>query len=288
MKKLCLMGLLIASCSGNVDDGTIDPPKNEHPDVAEARRSLPTALELHTKVISRSCSPAGGVCHNGKEYPDLRTTGSMIAALSKPCNRDRFLDEPEMVFDGCEPAADELVVGDGSSEWRSLIAYLGPEEYDEQTFTSFRHLKTEAQAPRYMDRTPARIVRNGETIVNLPSNLQLGSGSSDGKIVDVFNLEYASIRALGYVKGGDPNGNGVFGASDGWAEIMPGKPEKSYLWARITGTVPGTRMPLANAPLTGPEYVAIICWIETADDDPDARDLIDYTSCNYARDPSGF
>jgi hypothetical protein len=286
VKKICVSFLLLAACGGKP---TIEPPPGgEHQSVRVARQTLPTALELHATVISRSCSPSGGVCHNGKEYPDLRTVGSMIAALAKPCNRDRFLDEPSMVFDGCEPLADELVVGSGSDEWRSLIAYLGPEEFDEQTFQSFRHVKTEKQAPRYMDRTPARIVRNGEAIVTLPANLSLGSGAKDGRIVDVFNLDYASIRALGYVQGGDPNGNGIFGAGQPWQLIAPGHPDRSYLVGRITGSVPGTRMPLANAALTAAEYVAIICWIETLDEDPDPHDRIAYDDCNFAKDPTAY
>ena len=285
MKRLSATFLMLAACGGS---GSIDPPENEHPSVTQARQSLPTALDLQTAVISCFCLPTGGVCHNGREYPDLSTVGSLIAALEKPCNRDRFLDEPEAVFDGCEQRADELVVGSGASEWRSLISYLGPEEIDQETFTSFRHLKTEKTAPRYMDRTPARIVRNGESIVTLPSNLLLGSGSNDGRIVDVFNLEYASIRALGYVRGGDPNGNGQFGADEPWQLIAPGHPDRSYLLGRIVGEVPGSRMPLANAPLTDAEYVAIVCWIETIDDEPDAHDRIDYDACNFAKHPVSY
>lgn len=285
MKKLALSGfvLSIAACGGEPSP----PPAGVHPAVAEARRSLPTALELHSEVISRSCSPTGGVCHNGREYPDLRTVGSLIAALEKPCNRDRF-DQPEAIFDGCEPAADELVVGEGAGEWRSLIGYLGPEEYDQAKLTSYRHLVTAEPTPRLMDRTPARIVRNGETLVNLPANLMIGSGTKAGRILDTYNLDYASIRALGYVQGGDPNGNGVFGAAEPWLLVAPGHPDRSYLIGRITGGVPGSRMPLANHPLTDAEYVAIICWIETLGAEPGAHSPIDYDACGFAKDPKSY
>src|SRR5687767_14597567 len=112
----------------------------EHPDVQVARQTLKTVLDLHSDVITRSCSPNGGVCHNGKEEPDLRTPGSLLSVLSKPCNTDRF-DEPYMVFDGCEREADELVITMPAGEFRSRIAYLGPEEFDNEVFTSFRHLR---------------------------------------------------------------------------------------------------------------------------------------------------
>jgi hypothetical protein len=263
-------------------------PEEEAPSVKQARQTLPTALELHSTVISRSCSPSGGVCHNGREYPDLRTAGSLIAALSKPCNKDRFFDEPESIFDGCEPEADELVVGSGGDEWRTKVGYLGPEEYDQITYTSFRHLVLKEQAPRLMNRTPARIVRNGETLVNLPSNLMIDAATNAGSIVDTYNLDYASIRALGYVRGGDPNGNGVFGSTEPWLLVAPGHPDRSYLLGRIIGAVPGSRMPLANAPLTDAEYVAIVCWIETMSDSPAPTDAIDYDSCRFAKNPQSY
>jgi hypothetical protein len=287
MKKLMTSTflLLIAACD---QEPQLVPPGEEHPAVTQARQSLPTVLELHSTVISRSCSPTGGVCHNGREYPDLRTVGSLIAALEKPCNKDRFFDEPESIFDGCEPEADELVVGDGANEWRTKIGYLGPEEYDQITYTSFRHLVVAEEAPRLMNRAPARIVRNGETLVNLPSNLLLDAAKNAGSIVDTYNLDYASIRSLGYVRGGDPNGNGAFGASEPWQLVAPGHPDRSYLLGRIIGGVPGSRMPLANDPLTDAEYVAIVCWIETLGAEPSAHDAIDYDACRFAKDPQSY
>ncbi len=276
----------LLSCGGATVEPP-DPPGGEAPAVTEARATLPTVLELHANVISRSCSPTGGVCHNGREYPDLRTVGSLLSALSKPCNRDRF-DEPEAMFDGCEPDADELVVGAGASEWRTRIGYLGPEEYDENTGTTFRHLRLAGEAPRGFDREAARIVRGGETLVELPANLLIGGGSKEGSIVDTYNIPYSSVRALAFVQGGDPNNNGTYGAEEPWRLLAPGHPDRSYLVGRITGQVPGSRMPLANHPLTDAEYVAIICWIETLGPDPGAHDAIDYDACRFAKDPTSY
>lgn len=277
-------------CGGNDPLVPIDPNQppveTEHPAVAEARRNLSTVLDLHTTVIARSCSPTGGVCHNGKEYPDMRTAGALINTLSKPCNPDRF-DEPEKMFDGCEPVADELVIM-GSSEWRAKIGYLGPEEYDDSRQTTYRHLRLEHAPDRTFDRVTARIMRGNETLVSLPSNVLVNKDESEGRILDTYLLDYASVRALAQVRGGDPNENGVFGASQPWEVIAPGHADRSYLVGRITGLVPGTRMPLANHPLLDAEYVAIICWIETMSADPDAHDRIDYDACQFAKNPISY
>jgi hypothetical protein len=130
-------------------------------------RRISTLVDLHAEVFARSCSPAPGACHDGKEYPDLHTPRNLIDAIDMPCNAARIV-----LFDGC--------AGD-------------------------------------------------------------------------------------------------------WREIVPGRPDRSYLVGRITGTVPGTRMPLANAPLSKPEYDAILCWIagltsrEATADDP-----IDYDRCPWS------
>lgn len=290
MKKLAPILLIVAGCEGTtVDQEPLPPPvvETEHPSVVEARNNLVTVLDLHTTVISRSCGPTGGVCHNGKEYPDLRTTGSLIAALSKPCNKDRF-DEPGAIFDGCEVEADELVVTDGPNEWITKIGYLGPEEFDDTRQTTYRHLKLADAAPRFMDRPEAIIRRNGQTFVRLPSNLFVEESSKDGRILDTFMLEYTSVQALLQVRSGDPNGNGIFGASQPWETIAPGHPDRSYLIGRITGTVPGTRMPLANHPLLDSEYIALICWIETMGPEPAPRDAIDYDNCQFAKNPISY
>ena len=61
-------------------------------------------------------------------------------------------------------------------------------------------------------------------------------------------------------------------------------------WGRITGTVPGSRMPLANGPITNPQYIALACWIEGLADqsDPQATDAIEYTSCDFAANPVDY
>jgi len=296
MRKLALISTLLAigsfGCGGSdpLTREPVDPQQpgpTENPNVTKARTELKTVFDLHTTVIARSCSPAGGVCHNGKEYPDLRTAGAMINSLNKPCNSDRF-DEPHNIFDGCEPEADELVITGITPEWRTRIASLGLEEFDEGRGTTIRRLKLESAPPQGIDRQAAKIVRGAQQFVNLPANLLIEAGKKEGRILDTFNLDYASVRALAQVKGGDPNGNGTFGAAQPWEVIAPGHTDRSYLLGRITGEVPGTRMPLANHPLSDAEYIALFCWVETMSAEPGAHDAIDYNNCSFAKNPRSY
>ena len=96
------------------------------------------------------------------------------------------------------------------------------------------------------------------------------------------------------VVGGDPNFNGVWGASAPPEErakmIVPGSLERSYLWRRILGDVPGDPMPIANGPVTNPQMLALDCWIEglAEGDAVDPHGAIDYRSCSFAEDPPLF
>jgi len=100
---LGLVTLLGMGCRESIDynQGRIDfdPDRPEVPEaqeitpydgddetVLEAQRRFPTGLDLHQKVIWRTCTPNGGVCHNAKEYPDLRTPANLASAFEAPCN----------------------------------------------------------------------------------------------------------------------------------------------------------------------------------------------------------
>lgn len=277
-----LLATLSASCGE--DRGSDAGPDGElHPWAIQAQNEIPDLLTLHTKVISRTCAPNGGVCHNGKEYPDLHTPGNLLTSVSNPCNRD-LTAQPEKVFDGCEPEADTLESGD----FRTRIGWIGVDVYDPLTGQVRRPIRLEHAPDEDLRGERARFERKGDLVVRVPGNLWVEAGSKEGYLSDLYLLEYSDYLALSTLVGGDPNGNGVFGAEDPWAEIAPGRPEKSYLWARITGTVPGTRMPLANRPISNAEYVAIACWIETLGSDPGVEQAIDYDGCWYARDPGDY
>jgi len=120
--------------------------------------------------------------------------------------------------------------------------------------------------------------RPGETV------LEVRVTTGDGFVAELIDV---SLRT---VIGGDPNRNGTWGADNPPAThgqlVAPGSVTKSYLWGRLTATVPGSRMPLANQPLSNADYVALACWIEQTARGPTAVDtLIDYDQCEYARAP---
>src|SRR5687767_7933220 len=78
--------------------------------VREAQEQLATGYDLHAKVVYRTCSPNGGVCHNNKEYPDLRTPANLLASIEAPCNVQP--GSWDAVYDRCERAGDRLKMGD--------------------------------------------------------------------------------------------------------------------------------------------------------------------------------
>jgi hypothetical protein len=140
---------------------------------------------------------------------------------------------------------------------------------------------------------------DGHVVLNPPPDwrveIALVSGSAEADVTvapeQPFLIEFID-SAIATIVGGDPNRNGVFGADLGEARregrlVYPGKIEQSYIWGRITATVPGSRMPLANDPLTNAAYAAIACWIEGLSEGatPKAGDPIDYDSCAYAKAP---
>ena len=86
--------------------GAVAPYTGDDPVVLEAQARFPTGLDLHVKVITRTCSPTEGVCHNTKEYPDLHTAANFLAAIEAPCNVQPGTREG--VFDRCERPGDRF------------------------------------------------------------------------------------------------------------------------------------------------------------------------------------
>src|SRR5688572_15545410 len=55
-------------------------------DVVGAQLTYPTGLDLHRKLLIRTCSGTNVVCHNQKEYPHLHTPPTFVASIGSPCN----------------------------------------------------------------------------------------------------------------------------------------------------------------------------------------------------------
>lgn len=274
------------------ETGTEPAPDDGKEFVEEAKKEFPTYLDLHEKVITRTCTPFQNVCHNNKEYPDLRTPQAMLGMIGSPCNLD--VEDPLKTYNGCEPAADVLrFTSGGNLGWETKVAYV--------SFSSDAMGVVTSAVLQLADPIPA-----GMLDPMLPESVEFlrttGTGMiTVGQVTDAvtYAAGVSALQVTGYdmldgavhslieddLREGDPNRDGVLGAEEEHLqELKAGDPWGSYLLQRLQGNVPGSPMPLANQPLSASEVVAIACWIEGADvpggDSPYAT--IDYDGCQYA------
>ncbi|WNG39683.1 hypothetical protein F0U61_42925 [Archangium violaceum] len=286
-------------------------------DVLAAQLVYPTGIDLHRKLVMRTCSGSNGVCHNQKEYPDLHTPGTFVASINAPCNVQS--GNPTGVFDRCERLGDRFRFAEQSFReieigWFELIP--GETQLDNgarpDAGTVGLHLYLHDPVPVKEDRLTATgtFIR---TFVNDQGNVQDLAFASYNTTWWVLGDDrrhlFAQVNenqrdtveglvASGIVQG-DQNRNGTYGArvpGNTVPLIKPGKPEESYLVARLRGymldqTVPGTRMPLANQPPNVPDMLALMCFIEGLDSNAAQWSLsssIDYNKCTYSKNPSAL
>ncbi len=297
--------------------GTATPYTGSDPLVLEAQSRYRTGLDLHRKLVLRSCGGANGVCHNQKEYPDLHTAASFSSAVDAPCNV-----QPggwSTVFDRCEQLGDRFRFTDAQFNnvevgWVELTKG----EWIDHAKAGTRPDEESAGLHVVLHSPLPKEVREGwktglfiRTFVNAQGNVEdlpftsfqtrwwiIGDGRHlVGEVRDWQVDAVSSLLASGIVQG-DLNRNGTFGARTGKTVplIKPGNPEQSYLVARLRGhmegeRVPGSRMPLANQPPSVPDMVALMCFIERLHPDPAKRDPmgpIDYGNCSYTADPNAL
>jgi hypothetical protein len=269
---------LAGACGGDAPPGRPDGP--EAASVTAARARFPRAIDVHTGVIARSCSPNPGVCHNASGYPDLTSFGALASAIDAPCNVE--LPDRSWGWNGCERRPWAARAGGFGSD----IAWI------EQRSSGRWRLGLRDRAPATREAPAELIDADGDVVLPaIPEwqfSLATAAGSREAELAaggdDAGRKQQLDALAASAV-GGDPNEDGRWGG-DG-ALIRPGSLERSYLWGRITGAAPGSRMPLANQPLSADEYVAIACWIEALArlPFPRAADPIDYDACRFAWDP---
>ncbi len=295
MSRLYVSLTVLFACGCSTAEPVLPPEvEPEIPaSIAEAKALYPKLLDLHAGPIQKSCSPNPGVCHNSNNFPDLQTPGTLLALINERCNLD--LPDPSQGWDACERAPDFIRAGAFESDI-AFVESIGPGRWR-------MHFR---QAPLLSGRVGFSIWSADNDLIMQPIaewlvsvDLRQGetSAETDIGIADTQPFVVTLVdEVFAALVGGDPNRNGVFGADDQdnffGAEIVPGSLEQSYLWGRLTGTVPGTRMPLANAPLTNAEYAALACWIEglATVDTPAVDQEIDYDNCAYAQaplDPAG-
>jgi hypothetical protein len=259
-----------------------DPEKFERHELTEARVQFARLIDVETKIIARTCSPNPGVCHQTNNYPNMYTAGHFISMINARCNLE--MPDPLQGWDGCEQRGDRLKLGELTSEIRWKDRH-GPADW---TFT-LREPAEESATLRLELVDP-----EGVEIFAPPEDylltVEVTEGSDEAHVSSTLDAPYyldLYDTIIASTHSGDLNRNGIYGAelsAGTGALIVPGSLEKSYLWGRITGSVPGTRMPLANQALSPAEYVAIACLIEGVDPDgePSAFDEINYDDCEYA------
>lgn len=289
MRRSWPLVLVLVACAGEdrLEPLPIDPVPTEALSVTEARMLYPTAKELFSGRIQKTCSPNPGVCHNVNNYPDLRTAATMAQIVGAACNVD--VPNPEHGYDGCEKPADRIAIGDfvapiaqrtqeAPGRWRLTLGTFPPGPGVHYMF-EFRDAEgTPFYRPMDISETYVRIEEGTKDI-------HLEVVDDTGFVAEFLDTITASLVE------GDPNRNGILGGEDPTVEpaamVVPGSLAQSYLWGRITGTVPGTRMPLANDALSNAEYTAVACWIETlpTEGHPPEDMVIDYDACAYAAEP---
>lgn len=272
----------------------VDPAQEA---VDEARERFPTYLDLHTEVIARTCTPNMGVCHNIKEYPDLRTPQTMLGIVDQPCNLAESV--ALNVYDGCERVGDALtLIGASNPDFVTEVGFVS-HEYDAAMIETaiLVHLRDPIPAPM-LDPSALEGVRlaRATTQGTIEVGELAGRASYDqGERVLRINAPETLTpdeRALleDELQPGDPNQNDVYGGTaDPFKLIVPGDPTRSYLLQRLQGNVPGSPMPLANEPLSSAEIIALACWIEGLTDP--ARVAVDaaigYDDCMTAKSFGG-
>ena len=291
------------------------PYTGDDPIVLEAQSKYRTGLEVHQKIIWRTCTPFNGVCHNSKEFPDLRTPANFVKAFGANCNVQ--YGEYQSVYDRCERPGDRFrISGGGLDSGQIEIAWIEsiPGDYyqgeglpPEDAPGVHIHLadpipgdQTEVYVTGEFQRT---FITDGTvkdfTFASYTTLWSILPGRTHviGEVREYQTDQVQNLLSVGIIEG-DANRNGTLGArtSDPIHMLEVGDPESSYLIARLRGImngeeVPGSRMPLANQPLDIADMLALFCLVETIPDDPTESDLdraIDYAGCSYSADPAGL
>ena len=309
---------LVLGCStsptSSTSSGPLDPDAGGSLDTASAK--FPDLRALWSQSLARTCGPNNGVCHDNKQYPDLQTATGLLTSVNQRCNQLR--DDPATIDNLCEPSGDKLQIG----SFQATIGFVTPKPDAVNPTTievtladpipagattdSVAVLRLREMLPEVSLAVPSSAVTlaAGAHVVTLDlAELGMADGLTAGKsLADFFYPAKRVAGAADQIELGDPNGDGVFGATLGGALIKPGKPLLSYLFLRISAplvTGPDHRetnvqasstveqqMPIANYQYWDATNanLALWCWISTMKDDASNADgPIDYEHCDTSK-----
>jgi hypothetical protein len=295
MRALLLISLVAACGKDAVPSSPATDP--------EAREEFPTLARLYDgdHGIYRGCGPNGNVCHNGNEFPNLDSIGSIVEGISRDCNQKR--DKADAMHDMCERAGDlvEITLPNNAMEYIE-IASITPIEGSGSPPREFQMVLRYAPSS-FAGYQKMATTRDGELVANLGDLCDLEEiDPSDPSGRTIHLTMYAAPGGGEYDYGGeiskrlsksgipgdqeslhvgDPNRNGVFGAELGAKLIKPGDPQRSYLLRRLTDPSAGPLMPRANCCYwTKPALRALWCWVAgLKEDGSNALAPIDYDRC---------
>jgi hypothetical protein len=207
-----------------------------------------------------------------------------LSAVGAPCNTQP--GTLEAVFDRCDQPGDRFRLDNGSVAQRDLeIGHIEnvpgePLGDDVPIADDTPGLHIYLADPLVTERDaiygPGQCVRTFVSTAALVEDLAYFTFTTRWAVLEgglhIFGRVQTSqfddatrLLAVGVVEG-DKNRNGVYGAREARpvSLLVPGDPEQSYLIARLRGfmmedEVPGSRMPLANQPLSTTKMLALFC-----------------------------
>lgn len=246
-------------------------------------------VELFGTRMLATCSLNNGVCHNSRNYPDLRNVAALADLVGLPCGRDAELE----LRDACEPPGDRLVADGGTDVVVERVSFdddasattivtgddvpSGPLTGVEVRRDGRRALAASAAGVTFVATGPRTVV------------VQLAGATTAARTFFEPKLPLREDR----IWAADVNGNGIAGAAAGWREIVPGRPDRSYIVARLwDATLDPQLMPRQCRAWDDSATRALGCWIENLKTDDHGAptnffDPIDYTLCSFVVPTAG-
>jgi hypothetical protein len=295
-RRLWLLGslaasVLLACTTGQTADPWLDSPaapsRFETPahEITSATvapsREPKDVVELFATRILPTCSLNNGVCHNANNYPDLRNVATIADLVGLPCGRDAAIE----LRDECEPPGDRLVA-DGPID-------VVVERVSFDAAASVATITTGADVPS--GTLTGVEIRRGRDSRVLAASAAGATFAANGRRTVTASLESATAEARTFFEpklplredriwAADVNGNGVAGATSGWREIVPGRPDRSYLVARLWDEeLDPQLMPRQCRNWDDTATRALGCWIENLRTDERGTPTNFFAPIDYAR-----
>ncbi len=295
MRLVSILFVFAACGNDRATVGTIND------DDAAAREQFPDLARLYAgdAGLYRGCGPNGGVCHNGNEFPNLDSMGSIVDGIGRSCNQKR--ERADSLHDLCERTGDVVEINMEKIEIAAI--YPDPNDTMDPPRAWLLEMRTK---PTNLFRSYERldvfrdnvIIANlrysldGESLLDLALDptgrtlrMQLSpppESGYDGGAEAAKRLAKSGIPgAADALRVGDPNRNHLFGAELGGKIIVPGDPQRSYLLRRLTDPSAGPLMPRANCCFWSKLALrALWCWVASLDETgSNAFAPINYDAC---------